>query len=295
MKTNYFILIALLLGIFFQGNIAFAQMDTAKVPAAIYHIVTTYDGGEFTGEIILDDEKEVLILTKDRGRISIPKYQVKEIKKIKSSEMSASGEYMPADLFASRYFITTNGLYLAKGESYVLWNLYGPDFQFGVGENFGVGIMTSWVGSPLIGTAKYSMQFDEKVSFSVGLLLGTGSWASPEFGLALPYAALTFGDGRNNINFSAGYGGIFYGGDSEGSALFSVAGMSKVGKKVSLVFDSFIVPAIGNNSFGGALLLPGLRLQQSSEKAFQFGFAGLVAEGELIPVPLPFIQFFRKF
>jgi len=295
MKAINFILIALIYGVFFPGNIVLAQMDTAKVTSASLYLVTTFDGAEFTGEILLDDEKEVLIQTKDRGRISIPKYQIKEMKKIKSSELSASGEYMPADLFATRYFITTNGLYLVKGESYVLWNLYGPDFQFGVGENFGVGVMTSWFGSPLIGTAKYSMQLDEKVGLSLGLLLGTGSWATPEFGLALPYVALTFGDGRTNINFSAGYGGIFYGGDSDGNALLSVAGMTRVGKKVSLVFDSFIVPNFGDKNFGGALLLPGLRLQQSSEKAFQFGFAGLVADGDLIPVPLPFIQFFRKF
>jgi hypothetical protein len=128
---------------------------------------------------------------------------------------------------------------------------------------------------------------------ALGGLLGWGTWIEPSFGLALPYAALTFGDRRSNISFSGGYGAVFWEGDVNGRTLLSVAGMTKVGKKVSLVFDSFIVPPTTGLD-GAGILIPGLRLQTASNRTFQFGFGILYAEGEIVPVPIPFVQLFRK-
>ena len=106
-------------------------------------------------------------------------------------------------------------------------------------------------------------------------------------GLALPYAGLTFGSRRSNITFSAGYGLVWDGGDSGGELLFSVAGMTKIAKNASFVFDSFIVPGTL------VILIPGLRFQSKDDRAFQFGFGGGVYDGDTFP--LPFIGWFRKF
>jgi len=217
------------------------------------------------------------------------------MKEAKSGDFSASGVYIPEQVFATRYFFTTNGLPIEKGEKYISFSLFGPDIQFGVGENFGVGILTSWFGTPIIGAVKYSIKLTEKNSLGIGSLFGIGSWAAPDFGLALPFVALTFGDRRNNINFSGGYGTIWNNGSSAGNVLFSIAGMANVGKKVSLVFDSFILPNSGSNNTGFAVLIPGIRIQAQDNKAFQFGFTGLVVDGELIPAPIPMVQWYRKF
>jgi hypothetical protein len=96
--------------------------------------------------------------------------------------------------------------------------------------------------------------------------------------------------------------------------------MFKVGRKVSFVFDSIIVPTgseyettqvthdydpVSGNyvartrqvkeqrpSF--SLLIPGLRWQLDSKRAFQFGFARIASDGEAVPVPIPMIQLYRK-
>jgi hypothetical protein len=68
--------------------------------------------------------------------------------------------------------------------------------------------------------------------------------------------------------------------------------MAKVSKKLTVVFDSFIMPPDANGS-GFALLIPGLRLQTESDKAFQFGFAGIVRGGEAYPIPIPMVQWYR--
>ncbi len=300
----------------------------------VIHIVIKNDGTQFVGKLISRDAREVLIDTRNLGEIVIPMHEIREIREAKATELSATGEYIPAEVFSTRYFITTNGLSIEKGESYIQWNLYGPDFQFGVSDNLGVGVMTTWFGTPLIGTAKYSIDLPGNASAGVGLLAGTGSWAAPEFALLLPFGVFTLGDRVSNINFSFGYGGVFYKESnydpirhrdienrvSDGRFLFSIAGMAKAGKKLSLVFDSFIVPRGGYYNYteyvdyydpnsgwyesrpvtrrkrrgGLTLLIPGIRLQTEPNKAFQFGFGGAYADGELIPTPIPMVQWYRK-
>jgi hypothetical protein len=296
MKAHLPVLALFFLFTVFSSQTGFAQADTTKTQSQKIFLVTTNDGGQFVGTIISQDAKEVLIETKDRGQISIPKYQVSEIREISKTELTAKGDYIPAEVFSTRYFITTNGLPIEKRESYILWSLWGPDFEFGVGKNLGVGVMTSWLGVPIIGSVKYSINLAPKVNMALGGLIGTGSWVEPSFGLALPYVALTFGDRKSNISFSGGYGAVFFEGDNNGRGLLSIAGMTKVSKKVSLVFDSFIAPK-SNNLNGLSIIIPGIRLQTDRNKTFQFGFAGLYSNTEdsgSQVVPIPFVQFFTK-
>ena len=234
-----------------------------------------------------------MIETKNIGQVSIPKHEIKEIREITAAEIDGKGEYKPNETFATRYFLSTNGLPIEKGDNYILWNLYGPDIQFSVSDHLGLGIMTSWAGIPIIGTAKYSINLGQKTNMAVGTLLGTGSWANPNFGIAVPFTAFTFGDRKANINFSGGYGAVWTNSHSEGRVLFSVAGMTNIGKKVSLVFDSFIIPAT-SNSHSFSFFSPGFRIQTSKGKFFQFGFAAIYENSE-IQSALPMIQWFRKF
>lgn len=228
----------------------------------VRHKIIKQNGAAFTGTIISQDAREILVQTEDVGLVYIPKHEVDEIILVEDKAQEVTG-----GLFSTRYFLTTNGFNIKKGENYVQWNLFGPDFQFGVRDNFTMGIMTSWVGMPIIFTTKYSFELNEKLFAGVGFLGGTGSWAFPKYGLVLPYAFLTVGDRVNNINFSGGYGGVFsetkttytiknvptdYSSNSyeriegveyQGRPLFSVAGMFRINDKFSFVFDSFFMTA----------------------------------------------------
>ena len=308
------ILFFALLFIISSTFLAQEKQDTIR-EKGIY-IITKNDGVIYIGEIVYDNAREVFIKTKKTGDIIIPKYEIKSIVKARETEINTEGELVQSEVFATRYFITTNAIPINKGDSYILWNLYGPDFQFGLGKNVGIGVMSTWVGMPIIGTLKYSISKSEKLHYGFGLLAGTGSWALPEWGMALPFGVVTLGDKKNNINFSAGYGAIIEKGKSDGRFLFSIAGFSKVGKKISLVLDSFIMPAgnyfneeqinynpstgynetiiVRKRKEGFALIIPGIRWQLESNKAFQFGFAGLMVNGEAVPAPIPMIQWFRK-
>ena len=206
-------------------------------------------------------------------------------------EITALGVFKPNETFATRYFFSTNGLPIKKGDSYILWSLWGPDFQFGVAKNFGIGITTTWIGAPAVATAKYSITIDDNTHIALGALTGSGSWIAPKFGLAVPFASLTWGNRRSNFTISGGYGAVWGENSSGGRVLFSVAAMAKVSDKASLVFDSFIMPGNGKDKSYGAIYIPGLRFQTAANKAFQFGFAG-ISDGEHFS-PIPMVQWFR--
>jgi hypothetical protein len=309
MKTQNLIFLIFLL-VFPLTTLAQGPQTEQQAQDERIFVVTKNDGTRYVGQIISQDAREVLIETAELGQVYIPRHEIREIREAAQGEISSKGAFTPAEVFSTRYFITTNGLPIKKGETYMLMSLLGPDFQFGVADNFGLGIITSWIGSPMIATAKYSVSLNENISAGVGLLAGIGSWAIPGFRLILPYGVFTAGDRVKNINLSLGYGGITIDGESEGNFLISVAGMAKVGGNVSLVFDTFIVPRSGTYQdtewFGDgmrnvtrkrhsvALIIPGIRFQTNPKSAFQFGFAGLRAEGETVPVPFPMVQWFRQ-
>ncbi|MCE3228736.1 MAG: hypothetical protein K0S32_3287 [Bacteroidetes bacterium] len=312
MKTNFNLI--LLLSLFLSPGFFFSQNDSTKNNSKVY-VVTKNDGTTFVGKIISQDAREVLMDTKNIGQVAIPKHEIKSVEELQGGDLNSKGDYIPKEVFSTRYFITTNGLPIQKGESYVQWNLYGPDFQFGVSKNFGLGIMTSWFAIPVIGTAKYSIRFAEKVHLGLGVLAGTGSWALPDFAIALPFGALTLGDRRANISVSAGYGAVITDNDNDGRTLASIAGMVKVSKRISLVFDSFWMLPGGERKIqnyahdpngnyytyyttqkkpGFALIIPGIRWQSEPNKAFQFGFTGVIVDGNTWPVPIPMVQWYRK-
>jgi hypothetical protein len=315
--TLILILCMLAIGSFSQDS------DSLEVNNSTYRIIQT-DGNEVIGKILRQDEREVYVLTIDDRKIYIPQFVIKEIVLLKSSDFNSQGSFIGEDAFATRYFITTNGLPIKKGEHYVQWNLYGPDFHFAVRDDLSIGFTTSWVGIPIIGNIKKSWQLKEKTHVALGALVGTGSWAAPSFAGVLPFGSISFGDRSKNIAFSAGYGAIFIDGEVAGRAMTSVAGMIKLSNKISIVFDSFILlpgqtttetrtydsgfinPTTGlyeseiitesyqDRQRGFALIIPGLRWHKSAGKAFQIGFTAVTMDGGFSPFPIPTIQWYRK-
>ena len=293
--------IALILMIFScLGSSLLAQEDVDYVESE-KQLIITHDDIQYIGKVISKDEREVLIETLKGERIIIPRYQVKKIRTIDEDEVTEKGEYLPEETFPTRYVLSTNAIALKRSESYMIWNVYGPDFQFGLTDHLSIGLMTTWIGIPLVGTIKYSGEVTENFHLGGGLLLGTSTWAqNVGFHFGVPFGAMTFGDTRNNLSISGGYGKLWVR-DSEGtsasgeSALFSIGAMAKISKRASFVFDSFILPDAGADDVDLALLIPAFRIQSDPNKAFQIGFAGVLTSNESFPVPFPMLQWFRKF
>lgn len=269
--------------------------DTLKRNSPKLWIIIKNEGKEYIGNIVSQNPREVLIKTEKLGEVAIPMHEVSRIREVNAGEITSSGKYIPADAFSRRYFITTNALPIERGDGIITLNLFGPDMQMGLRQNLEVGLMSSWGFIPIIASVRYTLPVADHIHLGVGTFLGIGAWVAPEFGVVMPYTALTIGNHRTNLTFSGGYGAVFTSERNIGRTLLSISAMKKISTKSSIIFDSFIAPSKEVNIIDNfSLLIPGIRIQTSKLNAFQFSLTGMSIGGEFIPFMIPMFQWFRK-
>jgi hypothetical protein len=255
MKTLIFTLFSFfIMGLF---NPVFAQGGFAdSANADQLYAIKRHDGVEYIARILSDNSRELLIETASLGQIYIPKSDIKSITKITSNKSFINGEYQEDGPFTTRYTFTTNALPIKKGENYAMVNLYGPEVHFAMSDKFTLGVMSTWIVSPMILAGKYSIK----------TLMGTSGYLNNFRGYGgLHFANVTFGSRMKNVTIAGGYAylqtGIknrilaegtyytvdpyYYNFDRLQSPLvkgpiFSIAGITKVGARASFVFDSMI-------------------------------------------------------
>lgn len=255
--------------------------------------VVKTDDGRYVGRLLSADEREVMLDSTAIGAVVIPRGLVRSIAPA-VAQSSARRAELGRDLpFSSRYFITTNGFPVGDDGAYILFTTFGPDFQFAPTENLSVGILTTYIGSPIVGSIKATAHVSDKVNVAAGALVGWSGWIPETIFFALPYGSLTYGSRASNVTVSAGYGYVAYDADDGGRTLFSVAGQTHAWSKVSLMFDSIILSAGSTTSmlvFG----MPGLRVATGSNSAFQVAFPFVYLDGELQMVPVPTVGYFVR-
>ncbi len=237
----------------FQAVAQTDPQDTTK----LYSIIKT-DGTEYVGKILSDDGREVLIETKAMGKIYIPKASIRSITLIENKGQIVNNEYVDEGPFTTRYYLTTNAFPIKKGENYVLIHLYGPEVHFALTDRFSLGVMTTWIASPIALAAKYSFPTaNENLNFSLGAIVGSSGYLNSARGYGgLYFGTVTIGDRLKNISVSAGYGhlqagfrnsyydnsGMFYyePRPKKEAPILGLGGIAKVGKKASFIFDCMI-------------------------------------------------------
>ena len=180
--------------------------QTAEIDTNTYVIIRN-NGNELIGKIISDDGREVLIQTEMLGKIYVPKSDIRSIKKIDVSKDVVNGEYRARGPFTTRYQFTTNSFPIEKGENYAVVNLYGPEVQFSITNRFSIGVLSTWIASPIAIALKYTFPTtNEKLNFGVGTILGSSGYFNQgrSFG-GLHWGMVTYGDRMNNVTLSVGY------------------------------------------------------------------------------------------
>jgi hypothetical protein len=299
--------------VFIFSSSAFSQVEEITDSTKI---ITLNNGDTRVGEIISDDGREILFLTKDIGKVFIRKQDIKSIRPyVPEAGEIVDGNFLANSPFTTRYYFTTNARPLKKGEDYVMIHLYGPEVHFSVNDRLSVGVMTTWIASPFVLAAKYSIPTkNPNVNFGIGTLLGTSGYLNTFRGFGgLHWGMATFGDERQNVTVSLGYsymnpGSIVYNSTGVNSLtklskapVLSFAGIKKIGKRASFFFDSMIFfgkstktssngyvynPITGSYDYVGtsatvyrntiAFFMPGMRFQSGPKSAFQFALAGVI-------------------
>ena len=171
-------------------------------------MITKNDGGEFIGEIISDDGREILLMTTTIGKIYINKSDISGITLVdEKSTNKVGGEFRAEGPFTTRYFFTNNSLPLKKNEHYAMIQLYGPEVHFSVSDKLSLGIMASWIASPIALASKLCLYSKNNIHISLGNILGNSGYIEQGkvFG-GLHWLTITKGDRMKNFSFSAGYG-----------------------------------------------------------------------------------------
>ena len=210
---------------------SFGSYSQVIQPDTSLRLIEKNDGTKYIAKILSDDARELLIETETIGKIYILKSEVKRITVIDSKSNIINGEFREESPFSTRYAFTNNALPIKKNEHYAMVNLFGPEVHFAVTDRLNVGVMTTWIGSPLVAVGKYTIPTNnEKVNFSVASMVGTSGYLNQFRGFGgLHWATMTFGDRKNNISISGGFG---YFNAGNGDYLSSTAGY---GDKVQYV------------------------------------------------------------
>jgi hypothetical protein len=147
-------------------------------------------------------------MTTTIGKIYINKSDISGITLVdEKSTNKVGGEFRAEGPFTTRYFFTNNSLPLKKNEHYAMIQLYGPEVHFSVSDKLSLGIMASWIASPIAIAAKLCLYSKNNVHISLGNILGNSGYIEQGkvFG-GLHWLTITKGDRMKNFSFSAGYG-----------------------------------------------------------------------------------------
>lgn len=324
--------IALILFFFLFYTVVNAQENPKDTTT---YLVTTTTGIQYIGTIVSDDGRELLIETKTIGRLYIAKAKVKSISKIKESSLkkieedySEEEEEVSLDNpFSTRYYFTTNCFPVKKRENYAMIHLYGPEVHFSVSNRFSVGIMSTWIASPIALALKYTFPTkNEKLNFGLGTILGNTGYINQGRGFGgLHWGMVTLGDRDNNLTISAGIAYINAGSNIYTPGTYSsfaqipfnyskfltmsvlgFAGTKRISESASLFFDSMIFldnrqkitenydsnyqlinTTVSDHIAVTAFIMPGIRLQRTENKSFQVALAGVMGQAEGEPFSFP--------
>lgn len=256
----------------------FALIQSSELKAQVtpadtnLYRVVKYNNQEYIGRILNDDGREVLLETSALGKIFLVKSDIQSITIIHREIDFVGDEYRGTGVFTTRYQFSTNAFPLQKHENYALVNLYGPEVHFSVSKNLSVGVMATWIASPIVLALKYTIPTrNEKLNFGFGTLLGSAGYLNKGKGYGgLHWAMATYGDRKNNVTLSLGYSylntgipsgepmyepgtypaymfngywnfanptAITFKSPTVKAPVLGVAGLASVGKKASFVFD----------------------------------------------------------
>ncbi len=270
------------------SNLALAQEQ--QETEQVYKVIT-YDGNEFVGQILFQDEEYILLRTEKFGELRIQRKDIRLLELIQE-DGKTGGQGLPENLQATRYFWAPNGYGLRAGEGYYqnLWVLFNQA-SIGITDNIsmGLGLMPLFLfngtSSPVWITPKISVPvIADKFNLGGGALMGTVI-GEKDAGFGIIYGVSTLGSRDRNVTIGLGYG--YAAGSWANTPLFNFSGTWRLGKNSYFLTENYFISVedetISLFSAGGRLMLKRVGLD--------FGLFLPVATGENFFIALPWLGF----
>jgi hypothetical protein len=223
---NKLILFILLIASCGLSQYSFSQEDSTKIV-----VVTKNDGGTYTGVIISDDGREILIDSKEVGKIYIPKHLIKTIESAENQESSKpvkeikkedpkpevkidpfdDGELGYKNFTSTKYIQSDNAFPLRPGEAFLKLMPVGLEVQIPLKPRWSMGAMSSFGGAPVVLKTKLSFPVFKSSFFSLDAAYGSMMFGGL-FGVGISEGGgyfntgFSFGDRENNFTAKLGFG-----------------------------------------------------------------------------------------
>lgn len=241
---NIALLVFLLILLLVSGlQEAFAQAS----PDSVIVEIETMDGSRFTGRLVQDDGKEVIVMTQALGKLTFAKSAIKRMDRLVISQLGPDG-YWADNPQATRNFWAPTGYGLKPGEGYYqnIWVLFNQ-FSVGLSRHFSIGVgfvplfLFGSPNSPLWLTPKISIPLSkDKVNLGVGALIGTSSLGEKGNGFGIVYGSTTFGN--RDKNFTLGIGYSYTAQSMARRPLLNFSALVRVSAKGYFITENYIIP-----------------------------------------------------
>lgn len=218
---------------------AFAQQpDTTK---QMYRVETA-DGQVVIGTLVSESEKELVLDTRELGRVTIARKTIQRMEAIDPSRLRGE-EYWFPNPQSTRYLFAPNAIGIPKGSGYYqnTWILLN-NVNYGVSDNVSIGAGTVPVflfgvnALPVWALPKLSVSPTENVHLAGGGVVG-GVLGEETLGVGLVYGASTIGNRNHNATFGIGYG--YTGEGFSETPVINVSGMTRIGRTIYLISENY--------------------------------------------------------
>lgn len=291
--------IAVLTGVAAMSRPASAQRDTARTYAdtSITHVLRLRDGSTLVGKLLSRDSTTVRFET-NGGVLTIPAFNVIEIKAIASAEMHGT-EYWFPDPNRTRLFFGPTGRMLEKGEGYysntylLLQNFVGaPTSNITLGGGFSVIPTSDFLKNNVYYvTPKIGVYTSPSTNAAVGALIGFSPIDNGHsFGIA--YAVATQGGPDGSVTGGVGYG--YADGTRTERPILMLGGEQRLSRRVAFVTENYAYWSRNNTLSGAMTSYVSYGLRFMGEK-LSTDFAFINKTDNWIFPGVPYISFAVKF
>jgi hypothetical protein len=279
----------------FISQLAIAQISVPLIQGE-YYVVELFSGDAYVGVLIDETEKDFGLETTVDGEIRILKLDVDRIARADKSMVDNFGRIRSKNQSPNRTFYMPTAFSMPEGSSSLSINIYGFDYHYSMRKNITFNLSSSFIGAPLTGSIKKTVELSDRFRWSYGGTFGWGSWYEMAGLGAAGFTNFTWGQPNNYFSLGAGLGSIGVLDSSrfnENGAFITMAGLMPMGRKVFLSIEGVYVYTTGNEFSTSPILFitPAIRVNFDNGDAFQFGFSGAVIDGQSIESPIPSLQY----
>ena len=272
--------------VFAKGNTDQIEPDSTRQQVEII----TRDGNEYIGEIVSENEQEIVLKTPSDITLTIPKNKI--LKRNEFSGKVVEGKLFRPDPNKSMYMFAPSAFPIGDQKSYCRdFCLFFPSYNSGFGDNISVQLGAFWFPGmmiedmPLVGSVKISLPSFAKVQFAGGIMYirFPGFDDGTSMGMGFTFVTGTIGDNFTHASASLGWGYTRFEGDWEfmDDPILVLAGNYRMSDNFALVYEGWFLPdfEVDFQPMMGSLRFFG--------KRFSFDFGGLFfLDMEGLPFPL---------